>query len=147
MPDDFIDILLVEDSAADAAFVEHALKETKLGARLKIARDGVEALLLLFGDGNPADSPPIINPKVIILDLKLPKVEGLDLIRLLKGNPHSRSLPVVVLSSSLEKRDLSESYRLGVNAYLVKPMDFDEFAKTVRALGRFWLQSNRTSTH
>lgn len=147
MPDDGANILLVEDSADDAAFVAHALKDAKLGAQLKIARDGVEALLLLFGPGNPENAVPIMAPKVIVLDLKLPKVDGLDLLRLLKANPNSRTIPVVVLSSSLEKRDLIESYRLGVNAYLVKPMDFDEFAETVKTLGRFWLQFNRTTKH
>jgi two-component system, response regulator len=147
MAEDVINILLVEDSADDAAFVEHALKEAKLGEGLKIARDGVEALALIFGTGNPADSLPVINPRIIVLDLKLPKVDGLELLRLLKSNPHSRTIPVVVLSSSLEKRDLTESYRLGVNAYLVKPMDFDEFSETVQMLGRFWLQFNQSSKH
>ena len=103
----------------------------------------MEALTLLFGMGNPADAVPIVRPKLIILDLKLPKVSGLEVLRRLKANLYSRSIPVVTLSSSREKRDLAESYQLGANSYLVKPMDFDEFGKVVRMLGCYWLQVNQ----
>jgi CheY-like chemotaxis protein len=143
MSDELIDILLVEDSADDAAFVRHALEEAKLGARLRIARDGVEALTLIFGTVTRDDVTPLVRPKLILLDLKLPKIDGLEVLRRLKSNPHTRELPVVVLSSSQEKRDLSDSYRLGVNSYLVKPMDFDEFADSVRIASRYWLELNQ----
>jgi CheY-like chemotaxis protein len=143
MPDQPIDILLVEDSADDATFVMHALQEGKFEARVQIARDGVEALAAIFGAGNSAEAVPIVHPRLIILDLKLPKVNGLEVLRRLKSNPNARSIPVVVLSSSQEKRDLEESYELGVNGFLVKPMDFDEFGETVQMLCRYWLQFNK----
>jgi CheY-like chemotaxis protein len=145
MADDATDILLVEDSPDDAAFFLHAIEETKLCARVRVARDGVEALALVFGTGNPDDAMPVIRPRLVVLDLKLPKVGGLEVLRRLKKNLHTRSIPVVVFSSSHEKRDLVESYHLGVNSYLVKPMDFDEFRQVVGGLGRYWLQSNRPS--
>ena len=145
MTDEAIDILLVEDSQDDAVFFAHALEETKLGARVRVARDGVEALALIFGVGNPDNAMPAIWPKLVVLDLKLPKVGGLEVLRRLKANLHTRSIPVVVFSSSVEKRDLVESYHLGANSYLVKPMDFDEFRKAVRMLGQYWLQFNQPS--
>jgi two-component system, response regulator len=138
------DILLVEDSVDDAGFVRRALEEVNLGARLHVARDGVEALRFLFGAENTAGAVPLVRPKVILLDLKLPRVDGLELLRRLKGNPHTHTIPVVVLSSSQEKRDLTESYRVNVNSYLVKPMDFDEFGALVQALGHYWLRFNQT---
>jgi two-component system response regulator len=139
MPDSIIDILLVEDSADDAAFVRHALEEANLGIQLRIARDGAEALSLLFGQ---ADAP-LFRPRVIVLDLKLPKVNGLEVLRRLKANQYARSIPVVVLSSSQENSDLLASYDANVNSFLVKPMDFDEFRSQVQALGRYWIQCNQ----
>lgn len=136
------DILLVEDSEDDASFFTHALAAAQPSAQTTVARDGVEALLLLFGAENPERGVPTICPRIIVLDLKLPRMNGLELLRLLKTNPHSRSIPVVILSSSKEKRDLVESYQLGANSYLAKPMDFDEFAGLVRTLGRYWLECN-----
>ncbi|HTX20816.1 MAG TPA: response regulator [Candidatus Aquilonibacter sp.] len=144
MTDETVDILLVEDSADDAAFFAHALKEAGLPAQARTARDGAEALALLFGTGSPGGAAPLIRPRLIVLDLKLPKVGGLEVLHQLKANPHTRTIPVVVLSSSREKRDLAESYQLGVNSYLVKPMDFDAFAALIRALSRYWLQYNQT---
>ena len=143
MADEAMDIILVEDSEDDSAFFVHALKEAKPDAQLLIARDGVEALSLLFGTGNPDASAPAISPKLIVVDLKLPKVSGLEVLRKLKTNPQTKAIPVVALSSSQEKRDLADCYQLGVNSYLVKPMDFDEFAELVRMLGRYWLQFNQ----
>jgi len=143
MSDGAMDILLVEDSEDDSAFFVLALKESNLSARLRHARDGVEALTLLFGTGDPVGAVPVVRPRLIVLDLKLPRVDGLEVLRRLKTNPHSRSIPVVILSSSRERRDLEESYQLGVNSYLVKPMDFVEFGETVRTLGRYWLQFNQ----
>lgn len=144
MSNETVEILLVEDSEDDSAFFVHALKASNPAAQLRIARDGVEALTLLFGAGDPADAVPIIHPKLIVLDLKLPKVSGVEVLRRLKTNPHTRVIPVVTLSSSREKRDLEECYQLGVNSYLTKPMDFDEFAEVARMIGRYWLQYNQT---
>jgi CheY-like chemotaxis protein len=142
MTDDAPDILLVEDSPDDAGFFLNAVAETKLGARVQVARDGVAALAVIFGIGNPDNAMPILRPRLIVLDLKLPKVGGLEVLRRLKSNLHARSIPVVVFSSSHEKRDLVESYHLGVNSYLVKPLDFDEFRTVVRGLAQYWLQAN-----
>jgi len=138
-----VDILLVEDSKDDSAFFIHALKEPNPTVQLSIARDGVEALSLMFGAGNPDNAVPLVRPKLIILDLKMPKVSGLEVLRRLKTNPHTHAIPVVALSSSQEARDLAESYQLGVNSYLLKPMDFDEFGDVVRLLSTYWLQFNQ----
>jgi two-component system response regulator len=135
--------LLVEDSTEDSLFFVHALEEAGLPADIRIARDGAEALALIFGGANPEDAVPAIRPGLIILDLKLPKVNGLEVLRRLKSNPHTRAIPVVVWSSSQEKRDLTECYQLGANSYLVKPMDFDEFTAVVQMLGRYWLHCNQ----
>jgi two-component system response regulator len=143
MADEALDILLVEDGEDDAAFFTNALKESNPEVQLLIARDGAQALSVIFGAGNLDEAIPAVRPKLIILDLKLPKVSGLEVIRKLKTNPRTRAIPVVALSSSQEKRDLAESYQSGVNSYLVKPMDFDEFADLVRTLGRYWLQLNQ----
>ena len=138
-----LDILLVEDSEDDAAFFTHTLKDSNPDAQVGIARDGVQALSLIFGAENPDEAVPVIRPRLIVLDLKLPKVSGLEVLRRLKTNPHTRTIPVVVLSSSKEGRGHVECYQLGVNSYLVKPMDFDEFAELARMLGRYWLQFNQ----
>lgn len=139
-----IDLLLVDDSADDTAFVLHALKSAGLTPVTRNARDGAEALSLLFGANGSAESAPLLRPRLILLDLKLPKVDGLEVLRRLRANPHTRRVPVVVWSSSLEKRDVAASYELGVNSYLVKPMDADEFAERVRVLVTYWLQFNET---
>jgi CheY-like chemotaxis protein len=141
MPSDTVDILLVEDSDDDAAFFTDALEETKINVQWRRVSNGAEALTLLFGS-SPGDGLPIVRPRLIVLDLKLPKVSGLELLRQLKSNAHARTIPVVVLSSSQEKRDLAESYKLGVNSYLVKPMDPERFDESVRILCRYWLQFN-----
>ena len=138
-----VDILLVEDSEDDAALFRHALEGSGLRPRVKILRDGAQALASIFGPAPQADALPILLPRLIVLDLKLPKVSGLEVLHRLKANPHTRIIPVVILSSSQEKRDLAESYSLGVNSYLVKPMDFDEFTRLVNALGQYWLQLNQ----
>ncbi len=145
MSDQAIDILLVEDGADDATFVMHAVEQGKFGARVQIARDGEQALAAIFGAGNSVDAIPIVHPRIIILDLKLPKVSGIEVMRRLKSNPHSRSIPIVVLSSSQAKRDLEEIYELGANSLLVKPMDFDEFGEAVQMLCRYWLRFNKPS--
>jgi len=147
MPDQAPEILLVEDSPDDVAFIIRTFEKAGLSARLHAVADGAEALEFIFATGQHAGRNLAIKPKLIILDLKLPKVGGLEVLRRLKMTPETRSIPVVVLSSSQEERDLIESYALGVNSYVVKPMDFDHFAASVQALVRYWLQFNQTPKH
>jgi CheY-like chemotaxis protein len=144
MPEEAVEILLVEDSPDDVQFFVHALEKTGLAARLQVISDGAEALEVIFREGGHAHRNPASRLKVIILDLKLPKVSGLEVLRRLKSDLRTRSIPVVVLSSSQQERDLTESYALGVNSYLVKPMDFDQFAQSVQILGQYWLRFNHT---
>lgn len=140
-----IDVLLVDDSADDTAFVLHALGTSGLTPITRTAQDGADALDLLFGGEGSETGALRLLPRLIILDLKLPKVDGLEVLRRLKSNPQGRSVPVVVWSSSLEKRDLTTSYELGVNSYLVKPMDAGEFTRSVQEMVRYWLNRNRVS--
>jgi CheY-like chemotaxis protein len=136
-----IDILLVEDNVDDIELAIHALREEKLANAITIARDGEEALDLVFGrlEKDAAAQPP----RLILLDLKLPKVDGLDVLRALKGDPRTQAIPVVIMTSSKEERDLVESYKLGVNAYVQKPVGFDDFRSIVKELGLFWLVINQ----
>jgi two-component system, response regulator len=136
-----VDILLVEDNADDIELAVHALREEKLANGITIARDGEEALDLIFRRGH-AD-PAFETPRLILLDLKLPKVDGLDVLRAVKGDPRTKAIPIVVMTSSREERDLVESYKLGVNAYVQKPVGFDEFRSIVKELGLFWLVINQ----
>jgi two-component system, response regulator len=131
-----IDILLVEDNPNDAELTQRALRKTEIGARLVIARDGAEAIDRLLTDG--------IRPRVIFLDLKLPKIDGMEVLRRIRGDERTKGIPVVVLTSSQEERDINESYKLGVNSYVVKPVEFDKFYKTVSDLGTYWLVLNKT---
>ena len=133
-----IEILLVEDNPNDIELTVHALKENHLANRLKIARDGAEALDLLF---HPQDECRC-TPKVVLLDLKLPKVDGIEVLQRIKSDPRTKYLPVVVLTSSRQERDIVEAYHLGVNSYIVKPVDFERFVSAVRDLGFYWLLLN-----
>ena len=130
-----IDILLVEDNPSDAELTQRALRKSELGAQLAIARDGAEALEYLLS------SRP--RPKVIFLDLKLPKIDGIEVLRRIRADERTKSIPVVVLTSSQEERDISECYKLGVNSYIVKPVEFDKFYKAVADLGTYWLVLNK----
>lgn len=134
---DAVEILLVEDNPDDAGLAIHALKKHNLANHLLHLHDGEEALEYLFS----ADLPTI--PKVILLDLKMPKVDGIEVLRKLKSDERRRIIPVVVLTSSKEERDIVESYKLGVNAYIVKPVDFDKFVKAIADIGFFWLLLNQ----
>src|SRR5262245_39849538 len=137
-----VEILLVEDSDTDLELALRALTKAKVANRIEVARDGAEALDFLFSQGAFAERVAD-NPRLVLLDLKLPKVDGLDVLRAIKENPATRTIPVVVLTSSHEQRDIVESYDLGVNSYIVKPVDFDGFMAAVANLGMYWMLLNR----
>ncbi len=137
-----VEILLVEDNENDIELTLHALRSEKLGNSIRIARDGEEALAFLRSP-ELRPSGTLCPPKVILLDLKLPKVSGLEVLRAVKSDPVMRLIPVVVLTSSREEQDMVESYRLGVNSYLQKPVDFDHFRGMVKELGLYWLVINQ----
>ena len=137
-----VDILLVEDNPHDVELTLRALKKHNLANQVHVARDGQEALDFLFGDG-PISVKKCNRLKVILLDLKLPKVSGLEVLQKLKSDARCKTVPVVVLTSSHEDRDIEECYKLGVNSYVVKPVEFDAFAKTVADMGFYWLLVNK----
>lgn len=143
MADNPIEILLVEDNPHDLELTLHAFRENHVANQLQVARDGAEALDFLFCTGVHAHRRPEDRPRVILLDLKLPKVDGLEVLRAIKADPRTRTIPVVVLTSSREERDIVESYHLGVNSYIVKPVDFEQFTEAVRSLGLYWLLLNQ----
>jgi CheY-like chemotaxis protein len=135
-----IEILLVEDNAQDAELALRALRHGNIANHIHVARDGAEAIEILFGD---ATRGPALAPKVILLDLKLSKVDGLEVLKRIKSDPRTKLIPVVVLTSSREQNDIVESYRLGVNSYIVKPVDFERFADAVQKAGMYWLLINQ----
>lgn len=135
-------ILLVEDNPDDEALTLRALRKNRIANELVVARDGAEALDYLFGTGAHAGRGPGALPQVVLLDLKLPKVDGLEVLRRVRADPRTRLLPVVILTSSKEDRDLVESYGRGANSYVRKPVDFAAFVEAVRQLGLYWLVLN-----
>ncbi len=137
-----IEILLVEDNPKDVKLTLHALNSRKLANHIDVARDGEEALDYLFCRGNYARRTFDQPPRLVLLDLKLPKVDGLEVLRAVKNDHRTKAIPVVILTASKEEKDMVESYQLGVNAYIQKPVDFDEFGKIVEQLGLFWLVVN-----
>ncbi len=141
--DHIVEILLVEDNPDDEELALHALRKVNLANHIQVVRDGAEALEFIFCTGAFAGRNVHNGPKVILLDLKLPKVDGLEVLRRIKGDPHAREIPVVVLTSSHEERDIVESYKLGVNSYIVKPVDFEQFMESVRQVGYYWLLLNQ----
>lgn len=143
MNDRPVEILLVEDNPNDVKLALHALKKNNIANRIEVVRDGAEALEFIFATGAYVDRQNAENPRVILLDLKLPKVDGLEVLRQIKADPRTRAIPVVVLTSSREERDIVESYHLGVNSYIVKPVDFEQFTESVRQLGMYWLLLNQ----
>ena len=138
-------ILLVEDNANDEALTLRALKRSNIGNEVVVVRDGAEAVEYLLGRGSEAGQVPRELPQLILLDLKLPKLDGLEVLRRIRGEERTRSLPVVIFTSSKEERDIAEGYRLGANSYIRKPIDFAEFAEAVRQLGLYWLILNEPS--
>jgi two-component system, response regulator len=138
-----VEILLVEDNVDDVELAVHALRGENLANDITVARDGEEALDFVFCRGAHANRSFGSPCRVILLDLKLPKVDGLDVLRAIKADPRTRAIPVVIMTSSREERDLIESYKLGVNAYVQKPVDFEQFRGIVKQLGLFWLVINQ----
>lgn len=136
------EIVLVEDNPSDAELTLHALRKNKLANRIHLMRDGAEALDFLFCRGTHTDRQLAAPPDLVLLDLKLPKVDGLEVLAEIKSHPRTQSIPVVVMTSSKEDRDLVKSYRLGVNSYIQKPVNFAEFQDVVRQLGMYWLLVN-----
>ncbi len=138
-----VQILLVEDDPNDVELTLHALKKHNLANRVEVVRDGAEALEFIFCSGAYAHRSVENGPRVILLDLQLPKVDGLEVLRRVKADPRTKMIPVVVLTSSREERDVVESYKLGVNSYIVKPVDFEQFTESVRQLGLYWVLLNQ----
>ena len=142
--DDIVEILLVEDNPQDLELTQRALTKARLSNRIEVARDGAEALDFVFGEGAHAGRKLENGPKVILLDLKLPKVDGLEVLKRIKSDQRTQAIPVVMLTSSREQSDLVESYRLGVNSYIVKPVNFESFAQAVQNLGMYWVLLNQS---
>jgi len=136
-------ILLVEDNPDDELLILRVLEKNNISNEVVVARDGAEALDYLFGTGAYADCDTNVMPQVVLLDLRLPKVDGLEVLRRLRADGRTRLLPIVVLTSSDEERDIVESYSLGANSYVCKPVDFDQFTKAVRQLELYWLLLNQ----
>jgi two-component system response regulator len=137
------DILLVEDNPSDAELSMRSLRKNNLANGVHWVKDGAEALDYLFAQGAYAKRDLHETPSVVILDIKLPKVDGIEVLRRVKSDDRTRAIPVVIMTSSREERDMIESYRLGVNSYVVKPVDFDQFARAVSELGLYWMLINQ----
>jgi two-component system, response regulator len=135
-----VSIVLIEDNPTDVELTLYALQKHNLANCVKVLNDGEEALEYLFSECVPGGSA---CPNLVLLDLKLPKVDGLEVLQKIRSNEHTRMLPVVVLTSSAEDRDRLESYKLGVNSYIVKPVEFDKFAKVVAEIGFYWVLVNK----
>ncbi len=137
------DILLVEDNPNDVELILHVFQWCNLSDRVHVAWNGEEALDFIFGNGAYEGRNTDDRPRVILLDLKLPKVDGIEVLRRIKSDPKTHTIPVVVLTSSREDRDIIETYNLGVNSYIVKPVQFDEFANVIREMGLYWKMINQ----
>ena len=142
-----IEILLVEDNPNDEELTLYALRKNNIFNQIQVVRDGAEALEYIFCTGAFADRQINDPPKVVLLDLKLPKVDGLEVLERIKADARTRIIPVVVLTSSQEERDIVESYQLGVKSYIVKPVDFEQFIEAVRHMALYWMLHNKTPSH
>jgi CheY-like chemotaxis protein len=138
-----MEILLIEDNPADVEITLRAFQKHHFANKIHVVRDGEEALECLFSTGRYAEHSPCQTTKLILLDLKLPKVDGLEILQKCKSDPRTRHIPIVVLTSSREEEDLARSYDYGVNSYVVKPVDFPQFTDTVRQLGLYWILLNQ----
>ncbi len=138
-----VDILLIEDNPSDVELILHVFQWCNLNDKIHVAWDGEEAYEFLFGEDPAGARDPKTYPRLILLDLKLPKMTGHELLRRIKSDPATKSIPVVVLTSSREDRDIVESYDLGVNSYIVKPVQFDQFTSVIRELGLYWRSINQ----
>ncbi|MFZ6026143.1 MAG: response regulator [Chloroflexota bacterium] len=137
------DILLVEDNPNDAELALYALRKHNISKSVDVVRDGAEALEYVFATGSYANRQVSETPRVIFLDLKLPKINGLEVLHRIKSDPRTQTVPVVILTSSREESDILKSYQLGVNSYIVKPIDFEQFTEALRQLGVYWLFHNQ----
>ena len=137
------EILLIEDNPRDAELTQRALKSSGHVHNLIWMKDGVQALEFLFGPGYPAGAKSLHRPKIIVMDLKLPKINGLEVLRRIKSDPATKTIPITVLTSSREKSDIVRCYELGINSYIVKPVAFDQFSHAVAQLGQYWLSLNQ----
>jgi len=138
-----VEILIVEDSQDDLDMILRSLRKANLANHIQIARDGEEALEFIFCQGAQAGRKIGDHPKVILLDLKLPKVDGMEVLKRIKSDPLTKAIPVVIMTSSKEQKDIIESYHLGVNGYIVKPVNFEDFAVAVQTFGMYWLLLNQ----
>ncbi len=138
-----VEILIVEDNQNDVEMAIRALKKNNLSNKIQVVEDGAEALDFIYKKGKYSERKCNKYPKIILLDLKLPKVDGLEVLREIKSNPQSKRIPVIVLTSSKEEKDMVESYQLGVNSYIVKPVDFNKFVDAVKNIGYYWLLLNQ----
>jgi two-component system response regulator len=145
MSNEKVEILLVEDNPHDAEMTIRALKKANLANKLIHVKDGAEALDFVFARGPFADRQVENKPKVILLDIKMPKIDGIEVLRQIKSNDITKAIPVVIMTSSKEEQDVITSYNLGVNSYVVKPVDFEGFAKAVSELGFYWLITNQAA--
>jgi two-component system response regulator len=142
MLDQRADILLVEDNPNDVKLTLLAFKTANLANTVHVARDGVEALEYLFGDGASPDQELSQRPKLVLLDLKLPRLDGHEVLKRIKGDSRTAAIPVVMLTSSGEERDVMRTYEIGANSYIIKPVDFEQFTEAVRDIGKYWLTIN-----
>lgn len=140
---EIVDILLIEDNPSDVKLALRAFQKNNLANNVRVIRDGAEALEYLFGTGRYAGQVDRVRPKVILLDLKLPFVDGHEVLKRIKSDPETKMIPVVIMTSSNEEKDMVESYQLGVNSYVQKPVEFEDFIEAVGQLGLYWLLVNK----